>query len=112
MAKSMLKLSDIEEAASLVRRHIAPTPQIAWPLLAKATGVSVLVKHENHTPVGAFKVRGGITFVDALKQKNPRCERHRHRNPRQSRPEHCARRHRRRTCGKNPRPLRKFGGKE
>lgn len=67
----MLNLEDIEEATALVHRHFPPTPQISWPLLNQAVGTSVLVKHENHTPVGAFKIRGGLTFIDALKEKHP-----------------------------------------
>jgi threonine dehydratase len=46
-----------------------PTPQYAWPLLAARTGAEVWVKHENHTPTGAFKVRGGLTFFDALRRE-------------------------------------------
>src|SRR2546423_736836 len=48
-----------------------PTPQFAWPLLRQRTGVDVVVKHENHTPTGAFKVRGGIVYVDRLKRERP-----------------------------------------
>jgi threonine dehydratase len=49
-----------------------PTPQYAWPLLAKRTGCEVWVKHENHTPTGAFKVRGGLVYMDRLKREQPR----------------------------------------
>jgi threonine dehydratase len=48
-----------------------PTPLIAWPLLCERTGANVRVKHENHTAVGAFKVRGGIVYVDWLKRTKP-----------------------------------------
>ena len=48
-----------------------PTPQFAWPLLKQRTGVDVVVKHENHTPTGAFKVRGGLVYVDRLKRERP-----------------------------------------
>ena len=48
---------------------VPPTPQHSWPLLAKRTGAQVWVKHENHTPIGAFKIRGGIVYLDALKQR-------------------------------------------
>ena len=48
-----------------------PTPQIEWPILSAESGVNTLVKHENHTPIGAFKLRGGITFVEAMKSTNP-----------------------------------------
>jgi threonine dehydratase len=47
------------------------TPQYAWPLLVKRTGCEVWVKHENHTPIGAFKVRGGLLFMDRLKKARP-----------------------------------------
>ena len=47
------------------------TPQLEWPLLSAASGAQVIVKHENHTPIGAFKVRGGITFVDWLQRTQP-----------------------------------------
>ena len=71
MTDRMLNLGDIQCAAGLVAESIIPTPQIAWPLLAEATGAKVWVKHENHTPIGSFKVRGGITFIDALKRRDP-----------------------------------------
>ena len=47
------------------------TPQLEWPLLSRASGAQVIVKHENHTPIGAFKVRGGIIFVDWLQRTQP-----------------------------------------
>ena len=62
----MFSLPALETAAALVHRVLPPTPQIAWPLLAKRTGCVVFVKHENHQPVGAFKVRGGLVYVDGL----------------------------------------------
>ncbi len=49
-----------------------PTPQYAWPLLAARTGVNVVVKHENHTPVGAFKVRGGLVYLDRMQRSGER----------------------------------------
>jgi threonine dehydratase len=55
----------------VVRAAMPPTPQFAWPLLRQRTGVDVVVKHENHTPTGAFKVRGGIVYVDRLKRERP-----------------------------------------
>jgi len=62
---------EIEEAARLVYRYMKPTPQYAWPLLSARTGATVWAKHENHTPTGAFKARGGITFIDWLKRTHP-----------------------------------------
>ncbi len=67
----MFTRDEIETAAGLVHGHMAPTPQHAWPLLAARAGAEVWVKHENHTPTGAFKVRGGITFVDWLCRTRP-----------------------------------------
>ncbi|MBV8827186.1 MAG: threonine dehydratase [Hyphomicrobiales bacterium] len=67
----MFTLADIEAALPVVRTAVPPTPQYAWPLLKAATGVEVVVKHENHTPIGAFKVRGGLVYVDRLKRARP-----------------------------------------
>jgi threonine dehydratase len=55
----------------LVRASVPPTPQYAWPLLKALTGVQIVVKHENHTPIGAFKVRGGLVYFDRLKRERP-----------------------------------------
>jgi threonine dehydratase len=65
----MLSLSEIEDAATLVHAAMPPTAQYAWPLLARRTGCEVWVKHENHTPTGAFKVRGGLVYIDRLKHQ-------------------------------------------
>lgn len=59
-------LSDLESAAELVYRSMPPTPQYRWPLLDARVGAAVWVKHENHTPTGSFKVRGGLVYVDEL----------------------------------------------
>lgn len=59
-------LAELEAAAELVYGVLPPTPQYAWPLLADATGCEVWVKHENHTPTGAFKVRGGLVMMARL----------------------------------------------
>jgi threonine dehydratase len=59
-------LETLERAAAIVHRTIGPTPQYAWPLLCEALGTQVWVKHENHTPVGAFKLRGGLVYFDDL----------------------------------------------
>ncbi|HLK49967.1 MAG TPA: threonine dehydratase [Bryobacteraceae bacterium] len=64
-------LLELEAAAELVHRIIPPTPQIRWPLLCARTGAEVFVKHENHSPVGAFKIRGGIVYMDALRRREP-----------------------------------------
>jgi threonine dehydratase len=67
----MYDLASMEEAAARVHAVIPPTPQYVWPLLAEVTGCEVWLKHENHTPTGAFKVRGGINYVDGLKRREP-----------------------------------------
>jgi len=64
-------LGELERAAALVYRHFAATPAYAWPLLGIRTGAEVWVKHENHTPTGAFKVRGGINYMTRLKVEQP-----------------------------------------
>ncbi len=61
-------LSELEAAASVVYRSMAATPQQRWPLLDERGGAAVWVKHENHTPVGAFKVRGGLVYFDDLRR--------------------------------------------
>lgn len=66
-------LEELEAAARLVHEHMDPTPQYAWPLLAEATGAETWVKHENHGPIGAFKARGAITFIDLLRRTRPDC---------------------------------------
>jgi threonine dehydratase len=67
----MFSRDELATAATLVHRHMAPTPQYAWPLLGRRLGAEVWVKHENHGPTGAFKVRGGITFIDWLRRAHP-----------------------------------------
>ncbi len=67
----MFSLSRIEEAAALVHRHVPPTAQHRWPLLGERSGCEVWVKHENHTRIGAFKLRGGLTYLSDLKHRRP-----------------------------------------
>jgi len=62
---------ELDEATKVVRRHVPPTPQYSWPLLDDVAGSRVIVKHENHTPVGAFKVRGGLVYMDRLVRERP-----------------------------------------
>jgi threonine dehydratase len=64
----LFTLAELEAALPLVRSVVPATPQHAWPLLGKRTGAQVWVKHENHTPIGAFKVRGGVIYLDALQR--------------------------------------------
>jgi threonine dehydratase len=62
----LFTLAELEAAATTIRGFVPPTPAFAWPLLAAATGVKVVVKHENHTPTGSFKARGGLVYVEEL----------------------------------------------
>ncbi|MEM7404178.1 MAG: threonine dehydratase [Pseudomonadota bacterium] len=64
-------LAALDAAAERVHAVLPPTPQQHWPLLSELVGAEVWVKHENHTPVGAFKVRGGINYVHQLKARDP-----------------------------------------
>jgi threonine dehydratase len=64
-------LPELESAAALVYRVMPPTPLHAWPKLKRRLGCDVWVKHENHTPTGAFKVRGGIVYLDRLAREEP-----------------------------------------
>jgi len=63
--------AELDAATAVVRRHMAPTPLYRWPVLDDAVGSPVLVKHENHTPVGAFKVRGGVVYLERLVRERP-----------------------------------------
>ena len=67
----MFDLAELERAHKVVAAAMPPTPAHAWPLLAQRLGTPVVVKHENHTPAGAFKVRGGLIYVDRLKRERP-----------------------------------------
>jgi threonine dehydratase len=67
----MFDLTELERAHAIVAQAVPATPAHAWPLLAQRLGTEVVVKHENHTPTGAFKVRGGLTYVDHLKRERP-----------------------------------------
>lgn len=66
---------DIEAARRTVYAAMPPTPQYAWPLLAGRLGCTVWAKHENHTPAGAFKVRGGLTYFETLAREQPEVRR-------------------------------------
>jgi len=67
----LFTLDELHDAAASIRALVPPTPAYAWPLLAKRVGATVIVKHENHTPIGAFKVRGGLVYVNALCHAEP-----------------------------------------
>jgi threonine dehydratase len=62
----------LEAAAEIVHRVLQPTPQIHWPLISARAGAEVWIKHENHTPVGAFKLRGGLVYTERLRQRTPK----------------------------------------
>jgi threonine dehydratase len=64
-------LAQIHEAQSVLYRHMPPTPQYSWPLLNSRMRTETWIKHENHTPVGAFKLRGALVYVQWLKQTHP-----------------------------------------
>jgi threonine dehydratase len=65
----MFSLDDLDRASRIVHAAMPPTPQYAWPLLAQRFGCTVVVKHENHTPIGAFKVRGGLVYLERLRRE-------------------------------------------
>lgn len=67
----MFTLAELEAAADLIHAAFPATQSYAWPLLAERAGCEVWVKHENHTPTGAFKVRGGLVYFDRLKRERP-----------------------------------------
>ena len=67
----MIDLETLETAADFVRRVMPPTPQFCWPLLSRRIGTELWVKHENHTPIGAFKLRGGLVYLDEVKRSHP-----------------------------------------
>lgn len=62
---------EVEAARQTVAQFVPPTPQFAWPLLREQLGLQVWIKHENHTPAGAFKVRGGMTYFETLAREQP-----------------------------------------
>jgi threonine dehydratase len=66
--------AQIDEAQSLIYRHMPSTPQYTWPLINQRLGTETWIKHENYTPVGAFKLRGALVYVHWLKQTQPDLE--------------------------------------
>ena len=64
-------IDQIRDAQNLVYRYMPPTPQYSWPLIDQRLGAEAWIKHENHTPVGAFKLRGGLVYATWLKQTQP-----------------------------------------
>ena len=66
VSKDQPSLEELEAAAALIYEYMPPTPQYRWPLLEERVGTTVWVKHENHAPTGAFKVRGGLVYLEDL----------------------------------------------
>jgi len=66
-----LSVGELDQARERVGRHVPPTPQRHWPLLSQRLGAETWVKHENHAPTGAFKVRGGLLALERLSQAQP-----------------------------------------
>jgi threonine dehydratase len=69
MMMPLFTIDQLEAATTIVRAFVPQTPAYAWPLLRNRLGVEVIVKHENHTPTGSFKARGGLVYVDALRRQ-------------------------------------------
>jgi threonine dehydratase len=67
----MSALDRLRETADLVHRTVPATPEIRWPVLEQRVGTELWVKHENHTPIGAFKIRGGLVYMNRLKAREP-----------------------------------------
>lgn len=71
---SLFTLSELKHSCEKIYRVLRPSAQIQWPLLTQHLGTALWVKHENHLPTGAFKVRGGINYIDWLRQSQPDCQ--------------------------------------
>src|SRR6202161_4632994 len=67
----MFDLTELERAQKIVHATMPPTAAHPWPLLSERLGANVTVKHENHTPTGAFKVRGGLIYCVRVKRGRP-----------------------------------------
>jgi threonine dehydratase len=70
----MFTIDELELAAEIVHATLPATPQIRWPMLCERTGADVWVKHENHTPTGAFKIRGALLYIAKLQREHPEIE--------------------------------------
>lgn len=71
MTTQLPSIAEIQAAGELIYRFMRPTPQYCWPLLSERLGTEVWLKHENHTPIGAFKARSAVAYVDALMKREP-----------------------------------------
>jgi threonine dehydratase len=65
----LFTLDELADATEIVRSLMPSTPVYAWPLLARRAGAEVFIKHENHTPTGSFKARGGLVYVETLRRE-------------------------------------------
>ena len=65
-----ITLDQIESATRIVYAEMQPTPQYCWPLLCESLGTEVWVKHENQTPIGSFKLRGGLVYFSHLAESS------------------------------------------
>jgi threonine dehydratase len=74
MTFTLPTIQELADAADIVHAVVPPTPQYAWPLLRERIGAEVWIKHENHTPTGAFKVRGGLTYFAKIREIDPQCK--------------------------------------
>ena len=70
----MFNIAELERAAEVVHKVLPETPQIRWPLLCQRVEADVWVKQENHTPIGAFKIRGALFYISELQRKYPEVE--------------------------------------
>jgi len=70
-AMTLPSLTQIHEVRAVLYRYMPPTPQYSWPLVNQRLGTEAWIKHENHTPVGAFKLRGALVYLDWLKKTQP-----------------------------------------
>ena len=73
-AMTLPSLAEIREAQAVIYRYMPPTPQYSWPLTNKRLEAEVWIKHENHTPIGAFKLRGALVYIEWLKQSRTSLE--------------------------------------
>jgi len=64
----LFDIDELKQATTVVRALVPETPAYSWPLLSRRAGMQVVVKHENRTPIGSFKARGGIVYMELLKQ--------------------------------------------
>jgi threonine dehydratase len=69
--QTLFSVADLDRAMSLVHSHMSATPTLSWPILNQEVGASVFVKHEDGTPTGAFKVRGGLVYMERLRRERP-----------------------------------------